>query len=366
MLDKKKMTMFPLDSRDHVLTMSDIKICPKMNPQPCGEFEEKQIALLSDKFKEAKAKNKSRMVTYGAHLIKNGLSPVICKLLCDDYITHVATNGAGSIHDWEFALIGKSTEDVRKNVSLGKFGTWDETGKYINLAVILGSSYGRGYGESIGKMIDEDGLDIPSEAQLKEEIKQELDNATDQTAGKCELLKLIREYNIPAGKMKIEHKCKDISVQYVSYKLGKPLTVHPGIGYDIIYTHPWNTCGSIGICAEKDFLEFAGEVANLDNGGIHVTIGSAVMSPMIFEKAMSMANNLRINDGKGPQKNFTIAVVDIADGGKWDWTKGEPSMDNPAYYLRFCKTFSRMGGDLHYVCIDNRQFLLKLCRDLNI
>ena len=367
MLNRKELVMFPLDSREHVLDMADIKICPKTKSKPCGEFETGQIELLAEKFREAKSKGKSRMVTYGAHLIKNGLSPVICKLLCDDYITHVATNGAGSIHDWEFALIGKSTEDVRKNVALGKFGTWDETGKYINLAVILGSATGLGYGESIGKMIDEDGLLIPSESDLKDSIKKDLESgACDRTAGKCELLKVIRQYNIPAGFMKIEHKCKDVSVQYTAYKLGKPLTVHPGIGYDIIYTHPWNTCGSIGIAAEKDFLEFAECTANLGDGGIHVTIGSAVMSPMVFEKSMSMANNKIIKNGGKAQTDYTIAVVDIADGGNWDWTKGEPPMDNPAYYLRFCKTFSRMGGDLHYVCIDNRQFLLKLVENLGI
>lgn len=367
MLDRKKIKAFPLDSRDHALVMKDIKICPKSEPAPCGEFEEKQIKLLSDAFKGAMEKNKARMVTYGAHSIKNGLGPVFCKLLCDNVITHVATNGAGSIHDWEFALIGKSTESVKRYIAEGKFGIWDETGKYINLAVILGSAYGRGYGESIGKMIDEDGLDIPTEAQLISEIKDEIEKGTtDNTAGKCELLKVIREFNIPSGKMVIEHKCKDTSVQYVSYKLGKPLTVHPGIGYDIIYTHPWNTSGSIGICAERDFLSFAGEVENLSDGGIHVTVGSAVMAPMVFEKSMSLANNLRIQKGLGPSKDYIIAVVDIADGGNWDWTKGEPDMDNPAYYLRFCKTFSRMGGDLHYVCIDNRQFLLKLCRNLNI
>ena len=365
MLNRKAIKAFPLESRDHALTMADIKICPKSKPEPMTDFQREQCDFLSDKFKKAIELNKARMVTYGAHSIKNGLGPVFCKLLWENVITHVATNGAGSIHDWEFALIGKSTESVKRYVAEGKFGIWDETGKYINLAVILGSATGLGYGEAIGKMIDEDGLMIPSELDLKESIKKDLDNeTTDTTAGKVELLKIIKEYNIPAGKMKIEHKCKDISVQYVSYKLGKPLTVHPGIGYDIIYTHPWNTSGSIGICAEKDFLAFAGDVENLSDGGIHVTVGSAVMAPMVFEKSMSLANNLRIQKGLGPSKDYTIAVVDIADGGNWDWTKGEPPMDNPAYYLRFCKTFSRMGGDLHYVCIDNRQFLLRLCENL--
>ncbi|MBQ0105538.1 MAG: hypothetical protein KBT47_05840 [Armatimonadetes bacterium] len=367
MLDRNKIKVYPLGERDHALVMDEIKVCPKTKPLPCGEFEDSQIKFLSEKFREAKEKGKARMITYGAHSIKNGLGPVFCKLLCDGVITHAATNGAGSIHDWEFALIGKSTESVKRYVAEGRFGIWDETGKYLNLAIIIGSATGLGYGESVGKMIDEDGLTVPTENELKESIKNDLEKGiTHNTAGKAELLKLIKEYNIEPGKIKIEHKCKDISVQYVSYKLGRPLTVHPGIGYDIIYTHPWNTCGSIGICAERDFLSFAGEAENLSEGGIHVTVGSAVMAPMVFEKSMSLVNNLRIQKGLGASKDFTIAVVDIADGGNWDWTKGEPPHDNPAYYLRFCKSFSRMGGDLHYVCIDNRQFLLKLIENLGI
>ncbi len=367
MLDRKKVKAFPLNTRDHALVMDEIKICPKTKPMPCGKFEDEQIKYISEKFVKAKELGKARMITYGAHSIKNGLGPVFCKLLCDDVVTHVATNGAGSIHDWEFAYIGKSTESVKRYVAEGKFGIWDETGKYLNLAIVLGSATGLGYGEAVGKMIDEDGLLIPSETELKESIKKDLEEeTTDSTAGKVELLKLIKEYNIPKGKIKIEHKYKDISVQWTSYKLGKPLTVHPGIGYDIIYTHPWNTSGAIGICAERDFLSFAGDVENLSDGGIHVTVGSAIMAPMVFEKSMSIANNLRFQKGLGASKDFTIAVVDIADGGNWDWTKGEPPHDNPAYYLRFCKSFSRMGGELHYICIDNRQFLLKIIENLGI
>ncbi|MBI2438945.1 MAG: hypothetical protein HYV36_09070, partial [Lentisphaerae bacterium] len=104
-------------------------------------------------------------------------------------------------------------------------------------------------------------------------------------------------------------------------------------------------------------------INNLD-GGVYLSIGSAVMSPMIFEKAFAMAQNLRCQKGQ-PIKNHYIFVVDL-NPSHWDWNKqGEPAEDNPAYYLRYCKTFSRMGGELRYLAADNRDFLLALERELS-
>jgi hypothetical protein len=152
-------------------------------------------------------------------------------------------------------------------------------------------------------------------------------------------------------------------VQWTCWKQGIPFTVHPGIGYDIIYTHPLNCGGAIGRGAVRDFLSFSGSVSRL-TGGVHLSVGSAIMAPMIFEKALSMANNAELNAGRPALSDYYLCVVDIQDGGDWDWTKGEPPMDNPAYYLRFCKSFYRMGGTLDYVCLDNRKFLLSLYREL--
>jgi hypothetical protein len=88
------------------------------------------------------------------------------------------------------------------------------------------------------------------------------------------------------------------------------------------------------------------------------------MAPMIFEKALSMSNNAEIEAGRPALSDYYLSVVDIQDGGDWDWSKGEPPMDNPAYYLRFCKSFYRMGGALDYICLDNRDFMLALYRHL--
>ena len=130
------------------------------------------------------------------------------------------------------------------------------------------------------------------------------------------------------------------------------MTVHPGIGYDIIANHPVFNGAAIGRAAEWDFKLFGGSVEGLD-GGVVLSIGSAIMGPQVFEKALSCVNNLRLQDGRDVVRGHTFYVVDLQDGGGWDWTQGEPPKTNPAYYLRFCKSYSRMGGALNYVQCDN-------------
>jgi hypothetical protein len=88
-----------------------------------------------------------------------------------------------------------------------------------------------------------------------------------------------------------------------------------------------------------------------------LSVGSAIMAPQVFEKSLSCVNNLRLQAGRKTVHNHSIYVVDLQDGGNWDWSKGEPPKDNPAYYLRFCKSFSRMGGTMRYAQCDNVTFL---------
>jgi hypothetical protein len=134
-------------------------------------------------------------------------------------------------------------------------------------------------------------------------------------------------------------------------------------GHDIIYSHPLNRGAAVGRTAERDFLAFAAAIGDLE-GGVYISLGSAVMSPMIFEKSLSMARNVAVQEGRTIEE-FSIVVVDLAKS-KWDWQKdGEPPADDPAYYVRFLKTFHRMGGRLQYVQIDNRDFLLALYRELH-
>lgn len=122
-----------------------------------------------------------------------------------------------------------------------------------------------------------------------------------------------------------------------------------------------NHCAAIGRAAQRDFLTFAQGVSNLD-GGVYISIGSAVMSPMIFEKSLSMSQNLAIQMGSRIENHHMI-IVDLAES-HWDWQKGEPPEDNPDYYLRYNKSFSRMGGTMRYLSADNCDFLLALSQGL--
>jgi hypothetical protein len=114
---------------------------------------------------------------------------------------------------------------------------------------------------------------------------------------------------------------------------------------------PTTRCSTAGL----DFCRFGGAVEGLD-GGVVLSVGSAIMAPQVFEKSLSCVNNLRLQAGRSIVREHTIYVVDLQDGGNWDWSAGEPPKDNPAYYLRFCKSFSRMGGTMHYLQCDNVAF----------
>lgn len=322
--------------------------------------EEAIINETANRIITAKKNGKSVMLAFGAHSIKNGLSPVLIKFIEEGWITHLATNGAGIIHDWEFAYLGKSSEDVRANVKEGQFGIWEETGFFINLAIIVGAYEGLGYGEAVGAMVQNEGLNIPTEKELESSIKDTSD--LDKSASAADLLYTIRKFKLKEGWMNIPHPYKKYTLQAAAYRLKVPFTSHPMIGHDIIYNHPMNHGAAIGRTALRDFLVYANSVSNLD-GGVYLSVGSAVMSPMIFEKSLSMSQNLKIQEGKHIDNHF-ILVVDLAESS-WDWSKdGEPPMDNPAYYLRYCKTFNRMGGTMKYLSADNRDFLISLYKTL--
>lgn len=364
-LDTSLLRMLPLAERRNKLRIEEIAVLPDARPPSVPERQREQIRRCAERMRQARANGRPRMLTYGAHLIKNGLGPILGHMVETEWLTHLATNGAGSIHDWEFAFQGMSAEDVRENTAQGRFGTWDETGRFINLAIAAGGVSGLGYGAAVGKLIHDDGLVIPSPEELRTAMAGALASATGQgnLGAQADLLEMIENHGLAPGRHHVAHPWKRFSVQCAAYEHGVPLTVHPGIGYDIIYTHPLASGGPIGRGAMLDFLTYAEGVSRL-TGGVHIVVGSSVMAPMIFEKALSMANNIAINTGQPTVHDHYLVVVDIQDGGDWDWSRGEPPMDNPAYYLRFCKTFYRMGGTLDYICMDNVTFLPALLHEL--
>jgi hypothetical protein len=211
-------------------------------------------------------------------------------------------------------------------------------------------------------MIYSEGIDIPERKVLHEIAKSKIETEPAVAAAAIDFAGVIDHFKLKPGRMKIPHPFKQYSVQANAYEMKIPFTSHPMFGHDIIYNHPMNHGAAIGRTAENDFLSFAKSVSNLEDG-VYLSVGSAVMSPMIFEKSLSMSQNLEIQRGSHIDRHFML-IVDLAESD-WDWAKdGEPPMDNPAYYLRYCKTFNRMGGEMHYLTADNRDFLLELYQQL--
>ena len=361
-LDLSQLKVLPLAERLSLTRADDIAVDPDSPPRPCAE----QVTLLltdcAEKIRAAQARGASVILIYGAHLLRNGAVHVIERMLAKGWLTHLATNGAGTIHDWEYAWFGASTENVRANVATGTFGTWDETATNIHLAIMSGALDGLGYGRALGRFIQEDGATLPTTQELEEWIAREPRHPL--TGARADLLQAMISQHWPAGRVSVAHRWKNDSILAHAYRMGVPMTVHPGIGYDIIANHPVFSGAAIGRAAELDFKLFGGSVDGLD-GGVVLSIGSAIMGPQVFEKALSCVNNLRLQHGREIVSGHTFYVVDLQDGGGWDWTHGEPPKTNPAYYLRFCKSFARMGGALNYLQCDNMTFIHHLYRRLS-
>ncbi|OPZ27425.1 MAG: hypothetical protein BWZ02_01644 [Lentisphaerae bacterium ADurb.BinA184] len=371
-LDRWELHRHPLAGRPSKVSIERDAVRPDDEPRPLRSAAAAAVVTeTAARMRAARSAGRPVMLAFGAHTIKNGLAPVLMKLIEDGWVQHLATNGAGIIHDWEFAFQGRSSEDVRANVAEGKFGIWEETGFHLNLALLLGAYDGLGYGEAVGRLIVEERHRIPPREDLLAALAAAGDSpvAAGRAAAAADLLAALGQAGLDAGDLRTPHPWRRFSIQARAYELGVPFTAHPMIGHDIIYTHPLNSGAAVGRTAERDFLRFAHTVSRLA-GGVYLSVGSAVMSPMVFEKSLSMANNLALQGkgeggvaGPGRIAGHFITVVDLAES-RWDWNRGEPPADSPDYYLRYCKTFSRMGGTVRYACADNRDFLLHLLQAL--
>ena len=360
-LDLSRLKVFPLAERASLTRADDILFDPDAPPPPCSDRNAALVRDCAARIRAARDRGAAVMLIYGAHLLRNGSARALDRLMERGWLTHLATNGAGTIHDWEYAWFGASTESVEMGVAGGKFGTWHETANAIHLALMTGALDGLGYGRALGRLIAEDGATVPAADELVAAIRD--DPAHPLTAARADLLHAIREQGWPAGRTTIDHRWKHASILCSAYRHGVPLTVHPGIGYDIISNHPVFSGSAIGRGGEWDFKLFGGSVENLD-GGVVLSVGSAIMGPQVFEKSISCVNNLRLQAGRDVVRDHTIYVVDLQNGGGWDWAHGEPPKSNPAYYLRFCKSYSRMGGAMHYLQCDNAAFVHNLYREL--
>jgi hypothetical protein len=356
-----RLKVLPLSQRHSLARLEDILVDPDSPPPACSEPNLAAIRQCARHITQARAKKAAVMLIYGAHLIKNGAALILIRLLQKNWITHLATNGAGAIHDWEFAFCNYSTESVKENVAHGTFGTWAETGRNFHLALLAGALEGDGFGRALGKFIAQDGATLPTVESLESASRSEPSH--ELAPARAELLQAMRVHHLAEGRHDVAHPHKKASALAQSFNLNVPLTIHPGIGYDIISNHPMFNGAALGRAAEMDFRVFGGSVEDLD-GGVVLSVGSAIMGPQVFEKSLSCVNNLRLQAGRPVVSGHNIYVVDLQDGGRWDWTRGEPPKDNPAYYLRFCKSYSRMGGAMRYLQIDNAAFLRHLLREL--
>lgn len=360
-IDLGGLKVFPLSQRKSLTRADEILIDPDAPAPACSDVNSTLIDECAAKLREARERGASIMLIYGAHLLRNGAARILERMMAAGWLTHLATNGAGTIHDWEYAWFGASTESVEMNVATGTFGTWHETATNIHLAILAGAQDRLGYGQSLGRFILEDGATLPAVEELADAIRVEPRHPL--TSARADLLRAMLEQGWPAGRTSVEHRWKQASILCQAYRHGVPLTVHPGIGYDIISNHSVFSGSAIGRAAEWDFKLFGGSVEGLD-GGVVLSVGSAIMGPQVFEKSESCVNNLRLQAGRPGIAGHSIFVVDLQDGGGWDWSQGEPPKSNAAYYLRFCKSYSRMGGAMRYLQCDNAAFIHNLYRRL--
>jgi hypothetical protein len=209
--------------------------------------------------------------------------------------------------------------------------------------------------------VEQEGLKIPTPDALNLAVDRYRHQDPGRADAALDFLHTVEKSGLSPGWLSVPHPYKRYGLQAAAYRLGVPFTAHPMIGHDIIYVHPMNNCAAIGRVAERDFLTFAHGVTGL-SGGVYLSVGSAVMSPMVFEKSLSMAQNLALQEGWRIEDHL-IVVVDLVPSSCY-WSQGEPPWDSSDFYVRFNKTFSRMGGSMRYLQMDNKAFFPALLRAL--
>lgn len=288
-------------------------------PDAASAFDHPSLDILAQRIRQAKERRRTVLWMLGAHVLRTGNAPILVRLMEQGYITHFALNGAGAIHDFEFALIGATTESVAKYISEGQFGLWNESGK-INEAAKEAYRDGIGFGEALGRMIDKE--------------------------------------NFPH---------KKYSLLWNAYRLNVPVTVHVGIGCDFIHEHPNADGAALGQASYTDFLIYTQSITNLE-GGVFCNFGSGVIGPEVYLKALSMSRNVAHQHGKRIT-HFTTAVFDLLplEGKKVDET---PPKSDPRYYFRPWKTIlSRTvsdGGESFYIAGDHRETVPALAKKITV
>ncbi len=295
-LDLSGVRRVPIRETSHKVRVEDFASC--FDPQESfGRFLDslpnilagRDLRALISTIVDAHEGGREIIFMLGAHVVKTGLSPVLIDLMERGVIGALALNGGGAIHDFEIALWGETSEDVAQGLKDGTFGMAEETGREMNEAISHGAKEGIGLGEALGRKILERG-----------------------------------------------GKHKDLSLLARGYELSIPVTVHAALGTDTIHGDPNADGGSYGETSFRDFRIFCARVSKLE-GGVLLNIGSAVILPEVFLKALSIARNL----GYGV-RSFTSAVLDMS----YQYRPGENVLRRP------------MGGDGRGITIIGRHELV--------
>jgi hypothetical protein len=213
-----------------------------------------------DAIAAANRNNRGVVVMLGGHIVKTGLAPLIIDLMKRGVITHLAMNGSAAIHDYEIARFGATSEDVARGLVDGTFGMAEETGRGMNEAFITGMKNDWGMGECLARALESLPLSNP-----------------------------------------------ELSVILSAFQLGIPCTVHAALGAEIIHQHPSANGAAIGDTSHRDFRRLAASLPSLHEGGVALNLGSAVIMPEVFLKALTIARNL--NAGKPTA--FTTCDLDM-------------------------------------------------------
>ncbi len=201
------------------------------------------------------------VVMLGGHVVKTGLAPLLIDLMRRGIVTHLAMNGSAAIHDYEVARFGATSEDVAAGLRDGTFGMAEETGGEMNRAFIAGMRAEQGMGEALGRALD---------------ARSDLANP-------------------------------ELSVLLAAYRLGVTTTVHAALGAEIIHQHPAASGAAIGDTSHRDFRRLAAALPDIHDGGVVLNLGSAVIMPEVFLKALTIARNL----GDGQPQNFVTVDLDM-------------------------------------------------------
>lgn len=298
--------------RRNLVTVENMAI-PGVTPHE--SFEHPDFDVLVERIVEARKNGRPVIWSMGAHVIKNHLSRYLIQMIKDGIITHIASNGAGSIHDFELAYLGGTSEDVPTAIEDGSFGMWEQTGAWMNEALRLGAEQDLGYGESLGKYIN----DNPERFPYREDC-----------------------------------------VLYQAYVNNIPATYHIALGTDIIHQHPTCDMAVIGKCSGIDFKKMAATACDLE-GGVFLNFGSAVIGAEVFLKVLSISRNLGYQNF-----NITTANFDLVDLGDY---RSKIGYDDPNYYYRPRKNIvnrptSRGGMGWHF-CGDHRHTIPTLYDKIN-